>query len=98
MTQRSGIPGGFLEADWGRKTARSTTFIGRVRDYDLNGEGGIILYECQDHTHPTEASAEECAASWAAQEARDRHAAYQPPDPGALRHAVHDMLGDVHFQ
>lgn len=98
MTQRYRIPGGFLEADWGRKTVRSKTFIGRVREYDANGEGGIVLCECQGHAHPAEASAEECAATWAVGHARQLNDAYQPPDLGALRQAVHGMLGDVRFE
>lgn len=102
--QIPGPPGTTYEASWGRRRASDRTFIGRLREYDANGEGGVILYDCgmlrPPHRHVTEAEAEKCAAAEGARIAaaaignwRDTVRAMAQMDTAEFRQQLCDELG-----
>jgi hypothetical protein len=85
-----GPPGIRYEATPGRKTPRSTTFIGRV--YERVDGGGMQLWAC-DHKHPDQVQARDCAVAEANAIAARALADYRPPDIQALRDAVAQEFG-----
>ncbi|MCW2904038.1 MAG: hypothetical protein JWO67_6303 [Streptosporangiaceae bacterium] len=88
-----GPPGLAYEATWGRKTARSRTFIGRV--YEVVEGGGMQLFAC-DHQHPDQASAHDCARAEAEAVARRAAAAAAGlPDGEAMRRAIAESLPGI---
>lgn len=96
MTTESRIPGQpgiTYEATWGRKTARSRTFIGRV--YEWVPGGGMQLSAC-DHQHPDQESAHDCARAAAEVIARRAAgAAAELPDWETMRRAIAESLPGV---
>jgi len=87
-----GPPGIRYEATPGRKTARSTTFIGRV--YERADGGGMQLWAC-DHKHPDQVQARDCAVAEANAIATWALADYRPPGVQALRDAVVQEFGGM---
>src|SRR5260370_40887697 len=80
-----GPPGIRYEATPGRKTASSTTFIGRV--YERADGGGMQLWAC-DHKHPDQVQARDCAVAEANAISAQALADYRPSDDQDLRDQV----------